>query len=74
DPSIFTVLTAPSQRVGTAIADFVIFPPRWGVAENTLRPPYYHRNCMSELMGLVSGHYEAKADGFQPGGPPCTPS
>uniref|UniRef100_A0A9J2P4G6 Homogentisate 1,2-dioxygenase n=1 Tax=Ascaris lumbricoides TaxID=6252 RepID=A0A9J2P4G6_ASCLU len=67
DPSIFTVLTAPSSRPGTAIADFVIFPPRWSVAENTFRPPYYHRNCMSEYMGLICGTYEAKESGFKPG-------
>uniref|UniRef100_A0A023GBH8 Homogentisate 1,2-dioxygenase n=1 Tax=Amblyomma triste TaxID=251400 RepID=A0A023GBH8_AMBTT len=60
DPSIFTVLTCPSTKPGTAIADFVIFPPRWSVAENTFRPPYYHRNCMSEFMGLICGKYEAK--------------
>uniref|UniRef100_A0A915CUE2 Homogentisate 1,2-dioxygenase n=1 Tax=Ditylenchus dipsaci TaxID=166011 RepID=A0A915CUE2_9BILA len=68
DPSIFTVLTAPSAHPGVAIADFVIFPPRWGVAEHTFRPPYYHRNCMSEYMGLITGNYEAKSQGFQPGG------
>ncbi|KAH7131102.1 homogentisate-dioxygenase [Dactylonectria macrodidyma] len=71
DPSIFTVLTAPSPIAGTAIADFVIFPPRWLVAENTFRPPWYHRNTMSEFMGLISGAYDAKAagkGGFQPGG------
>ncbi|XP_073993028.1 homogentisate 1,2-dioxygenase [Rhodnius prolixus] len=68
DPSIFTVLTCPSNKPGTAIADFVIFPPRWSVAEHTFRPPYYHRNCMSEFMGLINGTYEAKEDGFAPGG------
>ncbi|XP_014241481.1 homogentisate 1,2-dioxygenase [Cimex lectularius] len=68
DPSIFTVLTCPSNKPGTAIADFVIFPPRWSVAEHTFRPPYYHRNCMSEYMGLIKGSYEAKEDGFAPGG------
>lgn len=68
DPSIFTVLTAPSVKHGIAIADFVIFPPRWSVAENTFRPPYYHRNCMSEYMGLIVGCYEAKEGGFRPGG------
>lgn len=68
DPSIFTVLTCQSNRVGTAIADFVIFPPRWSVQENTFRPPYYHRNCMSEFMGLILGKYEAKEEGFMPGG------
>jgi len=67
DPSIFTVLTCPSTRPGVAIADFVIFPPRWIVSENTFRPPYYHRNCMSEFMGLIHGGYEAK-DEFSPGG------
>ncbi|KAI8816746.1 Homogentisate 1,2-dioxygenase, partial [Fimicolochytrium jonesii] len=68
DPSIFTVLTCKSSTPGVAIADFVIFPPRWMVAEHTFRPPYYHRNCMSEFMGLISGGYDAKAEGFLPGG------
>lgn len=71
DPSIFTVLTAPSDRPGTAVADFVIFPPRWLVAEGTFRPPWYHRNTMSEFMGLICGGYDAKkggAGGFVPGG------
>jgi homogentisate 1,2-dioxygenase len=68
DPSIFTVLTAPSGEEGTANVDFVIFPPRWLVAENTFRPPWYHRNVMSEFMGLVRGKYDAKEEGFVPGG------
>nr|XP_023024542.1 homogentisate 1,2-dioxygenase [Leptinotarsa decemlineata] len=68
DPSIFTVLTCQSERKGTAIADFVIFPPRWSVQEHTFRPPYYHRNCMSEFMGLIFGEYEAKKNGLAPGG------
>ncbi|EFX00715.1 homogentisate-dioxygenase [Grosmannia clavigera kw1407] len=71
DPSIFTVLTAPSDHPGTAVADFVIFPPRWLVGENTFRPPWYHRNTMSEYMGLLAGAYDAKkagAGGFVPGG------
>uniref|UniRef100_A0ACD6A991 Uncharacterized protein n=1 Tax=Avena sativa TaxID=4498 RepID=A0ACD6A991_AVESA len=68
DPSVNTVLTAPTDKPGVALLDFVIFPPRWLVAENTFRPPYYHRNCMSEFMGLIYGMYEAKADGFLPGG------
>lgn len=68
DPSIFTVLTCKSAHPGTAIADFVIFPPRWAVAEHTFRPPYYHRNVMSEFMGLIRGSYEAKQEGFLPGG------
>ena len=67
DPSIFTVFTGPSDHVGIAIVDFVIFPPRWMVAENTFRPPWYHRNTMSEFMGLISGNYDAKTGGgFQP--------
>ncbi|XP_039261743.2 homogentisate 1,2-dioxygenase-like [Styela clava] len=66
DPSIFTVLTAQSLRPGVAIADFVIFPPRWSVQEHTFRPPYYHRNCMSEFMGIIKGTYEAKV-GSVPG-------
>ncbi|XP_041352250.1 homogentisate 1,2-dioxygenase-like [Gigantopelta aegis] len=68
DPSIFTVLTCPSAKPGTAVADFVVFPPRWSVQEHTFRPPYYHRNCMSEYMGLIYGSYEAKGGGFLPGG------
>lgn len=68
DPSIFTVLTSPSDTPGTANCDFVIFPPRWMVAENTFRPPWYHRNLMSEFMGLVYGQYDAKPEGFTPGG------
>ena len=68
DPSIFTVLTSPSDTPGTANCDFVIFPPRWLVMENTFRPPWYHRNLMSEFMGLVYGEYDAKPGGFKPGG------
>ncbi|MDP3378211.1 MAG: homogentisate 1,2-dioxygenase [Brevundimonas sp.] len=68
DPSIFTVLTSPSDTAGVANCDFVIFPPRWMVAEQTFRPPWFHRNVMSEFMGLVTGAYDAKADGFAPGG------
>jgi homogentisate 1,2-dioxygenase len=69
DPSIYTVLTAQSDRYGTAVADFVIFPPRWLVMENTFRPPWYHRNTMSEFMGLIHGDYDAKTgDGFKPAG------
>ena len=68
DPSIFTVLTAPSDTSGWANCDFVIFPPRWMVAEDTFRPPWFHRNVASEFMGLVHGAYDAKAEGFLPGG------
>lgn len=74
DPSIFTVLTSPSDLHGTANIDFVIFPPRWMVAEHTFRPPWFHRNVMSEYMGLIHGTYDAKTSdaktgtGFLPGG------
>lgn len=68
DPSIFTVLTSPSAEIGTANVDFVIFPDRWLVAENTFRPPWYHRNVMSEYMGLIYGQYDAKEEGFTAGG------
>lgn len=69
DPSIFTVLTSPSDIPGTANCDFVIFPPRWMVAEGTFRPPWFHRNVMSEFMGLIAGAYDAKeGGGFVPGG------
>jgi homogentisate 1,2-dioxygenase len=68
DPSIYTVLTSPSEVHGTANVDFVIFPPRWLVAEDTFRPPWFHRNAMTEFMGLVYGVYDAKAEGFLPGG------
>lgn len=67
DPSIFTVLSAQSDDPGQAVCDFVIFPPRWLVAEKTYRPPYYHRNTMSEFMGNISGTYDAKEQGFGPG-------
>ena len=68
DPSIFTVLTAPTAEEGTANIDFVIFPPRWLPQEDTFRPPWYHKNIMSELMGNVYGQYDAKPQGFVPGG------
>ncbi len=69
DPSIFTVLTSASETPGTANIDFVIFPDRWTVAENTFRPPWYHMNVMSEFMGLIYGQYDAKiGSGFEPGG------
>ncbi len=69
DPSIFTVLTSQSADAGVANVDFVVFPPRWLVAENTFRPPWYHRNVMSEYMGLIYGDYDAKTGGgFVPGG------
>ncbi|QBR70332.1 homogentisate 1,2-dioxygenase [Beijerinckiaceae bacterium] len=68
DPSIFSVLTAPSGEEGASNIDFVIFPKRWLVAEHSFRPPWYHMNIMSEFMGLIHGQYDAKAKGFAPGG------
>lgn len=68
DPSIFLVLQSQTDTPGVDAIDFVIFPPRWLVAENTFRPPWFHRNIASEFMGLVEGVYDAKAAGFQPGG------
>jgi homogentisate 1,2-dioxygenase len=68
DPSIFLVLTSPSDTPGVGNADFVIFPPRWLAAEHTFRPPWFHRNVANEFMGLITGVYDAKAEGFQPGG------
>ncbi len=68
DPSINTVLTSPSNEAGAANVDFVIFPERWQVAEHTFRPPWHHVNVMSEFMGLVFGAYDAKPEGFEPGG------
>lgn len=69
DPSIFTVLTSQSSDAGVANVDFVVFPPRWLVMENTFRPPWFHRNVMSEYMGLIYGEYDAKTGGgFAPGG------
>jgi homogentisate 1,2-dioxygenase len=67
DPSIFTVLTSPTSTPGLANVDFVLFAPRWLVGEDTFRPPYFHRNVMSEYLGLVAGRYDAKAEGFTPG-------
>jgi homogentisate 1,2-dioxygenase len=68
DPSIFLVLQAPSDTPGVDTLDFVIFPPRWLVGEDTFRPPWFHRNVASEFMGLIHGAYDAKAEGFLPGG------
>ena len=68
DPSIFLVLQSPSDTPGVDTIDFVVFPPRWLVAEKTFRPPWFHRNVASEFMGLIHGVYDAKADGFRPGG------
>jgi homogentisate 1,2-dioxygenase len=68
DPSIFTVLSSPTDTPGAANMDFVIFPPRWMVAEHTFRPPWFHRNIMNEFMGLIHGAYDGKAGGFSPGG------
>jgi homogentisate 1,2-dioxygenase len=68
DPSIFLVLQSPSDTAGVDAVDFVIFPPRWLTMENTFRPPWFHRNIASEFMGLIAGVYDAKADGFEPGG------
>jgi len=68
DPSIFTVLTSPTEVTGAANVDFAVFAPRWMVAEHTFRPPWFHRNVMNEFMGLIHGAYDAKAGGFLPGG------
>ena len=68
DPSIFLVLQAPSENPLFGNIDFAIFPPRWLAAENTFRPPWFHRNVASEFMGLIHGVYDAKAAGFVPGG------
>ncbi|KAJ4372872.1 hypothetical protein N0V83_003163 [Neocucurbitaria cava] len=68
DPSIFCVMTAPSRDPAAPLADFLIFSPRWDVASHTYRPPYYHRNGASELMGLIYGEYAGRSDEFQPGG------
>jgi homogentisate 1,2-dioxygenase len=68
DPSIFTVLTSPSPDAGVANVDVVVFTDRWLVGEHTFRPPWYHSNTMSEFMGIVHGVYDAKEEGFAPGG------
>jgi homogentisate 1,2-dioxygenase len=68
DPSIFLVLQSLSDTPGVDDLDFVIFPPRWLVMTNTFRPPWFHRNCASEFMGLIEGVYDAKEVGFLPGG------
>jgi homogentisate 1,2-dioxygenase len=68
DPSIFSVLHSPSELPGTGNIDFVIFPPRWLVMQNTFRPPWFHRNVANEFMGLICGEYDAKSTGFVPGG------
>jgi len=68
DPSIFLVLHSPTDSPGLDALQFVIFPPRWMVAEHSFRPPWFHRNIASEMMGLVQGEYDAKSGGFVPGG------
>jgi homogentisate 1,2-dioxygenase len=68
DPSIFLVLTSPSETPGTGNIDFAIFPPRWLAMQNTFRPPWFHRNVANEFMGLITGVYDAKSAGFVPGG------
>jgi len=68
DPSIFLVLQSQTDTPGVDAIDFVIFPPRWLAAEDTFRPAWYHRNVASEFMGLIQGVYDAKAEGFVPGG------
>ena len=68
DPSIWTLLSSPSDTPGTANLDFILFREHWRVAENTFRPPWFHSNVMSELMALIEGVYDAKAEGFVPGG------
>jgi homogentisate 1,2-dioxygenase len=68
DPSIFLVLQSPSDTPGVDMLDFIIFPPRWLAMSGTFRPPWFHRNVASEFMGLIEGAYDAKAEGFLPGG------
>jgi homogentisate 1,2-dioxygenase len=68
DPSIFLVLQSVSDTPGVDSIDFVVFPPRILAARDTFRPPWFHRNIASEFMGLIHGHYDAKAEGFLPGG------
>jgi homogentisate 1,2-dioxygenase len=68
DPSIFLVLHSASDTPGVSNIDFVIFPPRVLAMQDTFRPPWFHRNIASEFMGLVHGAYDAKAEGFLPGG------
>jgi len=68
DPSIFLVLTSPTDTAGVGNLDLAIFPPRWLVQQDTFRPPWFHRNVASEFMGLIHGVYDAKAEGFAPGG------
>src|SRR5260370_1170582 len=68
DPSIFLVLQSQSDTPGVDAIDFVVFPPRWLAMQDTFRPPWFHRNIASEFMGLVAGVYDAKAEGFAPGG------
>jgi homogentisate 1,2-dioxygenase len=68
DPSIFLVLQSISDTPGVDTLDFVLFPPRWLAMQDTFRPPWFHRNVASEFMGLIEGVYDAKSDGFLPGG------
>jgi homogentisate 1,2-dioxygenase len=65
DPSIFTVLTSPSAIPGVANSDFAALPPRWSVSEGTFRPPWFHRNVMSEFVISLFGPPEARGSHYQ---------
>lgn len=74
DPSVYCVLVAKGKREGTTLADFLVFTPKWSVTENTFRPPYYHRNVNTEIMGMIYGDWHGSAHILPPGGLSYEPS
>ncbi|KAL4962872.1 Homogentisate 1,2-dioxygenase [Aspergillus stella-maris] len=74
DPSIYCVLTAKSKRPGVSLAEFLVFTPKWNATTNTFRPPYYHRNVATELMGMIYGVWGGSGTNLTPGGLTFEPS
>ncbi|KAI8166096.1 Homogentisate 1,2-dioxygenase [Colletotrichum sp. SAR 10_70] len=68
DPSLYTVLTAKSKIPGVSVTDFMFFCPKYSSATNTFRPPYYHRNMATEVVGIVYGDYKGTSRNLEAGG------
>lgn len=68
DPTIYCVLTAKSHVPGASLTDFLVFTPKTISTHDTFRPPYYHRNMSTEIMGLVYGTYGGSSHVLEPGG------
>lgn len=68
DPSIYCVLSAPNL-------DLIVFPPRWDATAHTFRPPYFHRNTIAEINGILRDdeHHAPFVPGCVFITPPLTP-